>query len=61
MRWSAPVDSFGLEVLSALDGERSTAEIIVEVADSYGVAAEHALAQSVGVVKRLAEEGFIVP
>jgi methylase of polypeptide subunit release factors len=61
MRWSAPVDSFGLEVLSALDGERSTAEIIVEVADSYGVAADHALAQSVGVVKRLAEEGFIVP
>jgi methylase of polypeptide subunit release factors len=59
MRWSGPVDEFGLEVLSLLDGTRPAGEVVVEVATRHQIAPEPALAQAVPVLGRLAEEGFV--
>jgi methylase of polypeptide subunit release factors len=61
MRWSGPVDDFGIDVLAALDGERTTAEVVVEVAARHQIAPETALAQAIPVLGRLAEEGFVRP
>lgn len=59
MRWSGPVDGFGLEVLSALDGSRPAAEVVLEVAERHQIPVERALEQAVPVLGRLLEEGFV--
>jgi methylase of polypeptide subunit release factors len=59
MAWSGPVDTFGLELLAALDGVRPAGEAVITVASAHGVDPEAALGSSVPVLARLAEEGFV--
>lgn len=59
MAWSGPVDSFGLDLLAALDGVRPAGEAVIGAASGHGVDPGEALSTSVPVLGRLAEEGFI--
>jgi methylase of polypeptide subunit release factors len=59
MRWSGPVDTFGLEVLAELGQSRPVAEIVAELAARHAVGVEPALSQAIPVLNRLAEEGFV--
>ena len=59
MRWSGPVDAFGIDVLAGLDGKRPAGEVVVEVAARYEISVETALDQAISVLGRLAEEGFV--
>lgn len=59
MAWSGPVDAFGLDLLGRLDGVRPAGEAVVGAAGDHGVDPEDALAASVPVLGRLAEEGFV--
>jgi hypothetical protein len=60
MCWSGPIDDFGVQLLSGLDGVRPAAEAVLATAQAFGIAADVALSQSIPVLWRLAEEGFVV-
>lgn len=60
MAWTAPVDTFALDVLRALDGRRPAAEAVLETAFEHGIAQEEALAASIPVLAQMLEEGFVV-
>jgi methylase of polypeptide subunit release factors len=59
MRWSGPVDDFGLDVLAALDGSGPAAAAVAQAASAHQVPVETALEQAVPVLGRLLEEGFV--
>ncbi len=60
MAWTGPIDPFGLDLLTALDGVRPAVEAVLVAAEVHDVAPEEALAASVPVLRHLAEEGFVL-
>jgi methylase of polypeptide subunit release factors len=60
MGWSGPIDTFGLDLLAQLDGDRPAAEAVLGAALQHEIAPEDALAAAVPVLGQLAVEGFVL-
>ena len=59
MRWSGPIDTFGLDVLRRLEVAGIAAEAVASAAEAHDVPVAEALERSVPVLGRLLEEGFV--
>ena len=61
LRWSGGVDSYGATLLAGCDGTRPMGALLSVLASSTGLTDDEAAEQVLPVVRRLVEQGFLVP
>ena len=61
LRWTGGVDDYGATLLAGCDGTRRLDELVSVLAASAGLAPGEAAQQVLPVVRRLVEQGFLVP
>jgi len=61
LRWTGEVDAYGATLLAGCDGTRRLGELVAVLAAAAGLGAGEAAEQVVPVVRRLVEQGFLVP
>ncbi|MCW2777685.1 MAG: transferase [Frankiales bacterium] len=61
LRWSGGVDSYGATLLAGCDGTRPMGALLSVLASSTGLTDAEAAEQVLPVVRRLVEQGFLVP
>ena len=61
LRWTGEVDLYGATLLAGCDGTRPLGDLVAVLAASAGLSTGEAADQVVPVVRRLVEQGFLVP
>lgn len=61
LRWSGEIDSHGATLLAACDGTRPLGALVAVLAAAVGLTDAAAAEQVLPVVRRLVEQGFVVP
>ncbi len=61
LRWSGGVDTYGATLLAGCDGTRPLGALLAVLASSTGLSDGEAAEQVLPVVRRLVEQGFLVP
>ena len=61
LRWTGGVDTYGATLLAGCDGTRRLGDLVAVLAASAGLSSGEAAQQVVPVVRRLVEQGFLVP
>ncbi|MEA2476308.1 MAG: hypothetical protein QOC87_507 [Actinomycetota bacterium] len=61
LKFEASIDAAGARILSACDGERPVREVLSEVAVAAGAPADEVISEAGPVIRRMIEQGFLLP